>query len=409
MTSREPDVRELIAVRDRLRRENQELRAAARSEQHRNADLFDAAPDAYLVTDGRGRIREANRAAEELLNVLHHYLIGKPLALYLGRFGALRQALSESRRRPVLPEREMLVTPRDGEAFEVGVTASTVTDAEGQPAGVRWLLRDIRERRRAEDEVRRLNAELEERVRARTHDLEKANQAKDALLRELERRARVERDFVTNAAHELRTPLAAILSAVEVLQSGAKDVPEELDRFLAHIEVQCRRLQRLAHSLLVLARAQMSQEPPRMERILLAPLLRDVAAAVSPADGVAVRVRCGSRTSITASRDLLEQALVSVAENAVRYATRGEIALTARSLDRNGTVRIEVRDTGPGMTPRDRDRAVERFHRGSDDTGDGFGLGLSIASQAVDVLGGELEIVSEPGEGTTVAMTLKRA
>jgi PAS domain S-box-containing protein len=404
----ERDVERLVTLRDRLRRENEELRATVEQVRRRYSDLFESAPDAYLVTDRFGGILEANRAAERLLGMPRRFLEGKPLSLYLGRFGPLRNALAEARRQFVLSERELQLVPRGGEPFDVGVTASTVVDDDGKVAGVRWLLRDIGGRKRAEEEVRRLNAELEARVKARTSELEAANRAKDELLRELARRTRLEREFVTNAAHELRTPVTAIMSAVEVLQGGAKDVPAERDRFLAHVEAQCRRLRRLAYSLLVLARAQMTHEAPRVEAVRLAPFLREFTSALNLPEGVRVRVHCSPKTAVLANRDLLEQALTSVAENAGKYAGKGEIVFTARSLARNGKVRLEVRDSGPGMTDEQRELALQRFYRG-DDSSDGFGLGLAIASEALAVVGGDVEIVSAPGKGTTVAMTLRRA
>jgi signal transduction histidine kinase len=86
---------------------------------------------------------------------------------------------------------------------------------------------------------------------------------------ERERRLRAEREFVENAAHELRTPLAAITSAIERLQAGAREVPERRDRFLGHIQHESNRLNRLASSLLVLARAQTRGEEPRRARARL--------------------------------------------------------------------------------------------------------------------------------------------
>src|SRR5262249_16775493 len=227
------------------------------------------------------------------------------------------------------------------------------------------------------------------------------------LLRELAQRTRVEREFVTNAAHELRTPVAAIASAVDVLESGAKDRPADRDRFLAHVAEQCRRLQRLSHALLLLARAQMSQEPPRVEPIELASMLHGIATTLSTRPDVAVHVSCAPGMAALANADLLEQALVNVASNAAKYVDEGDIELAARA---NGKrVWISIRDTGPGMAREERERALERFHRGSSESGDGFGLGLSIAAQAIDVLGGTLAIDSKLGAGTTVRFSLPRA
>ncbi len=223
---------------------------------------------------------------------------------------------------------------------------------------------------------------------------------------EAERRERAQRDFVTNAAHELRTPLAVITSAIEVLQGGAKELPVERERFLEHIERQAARLTRLARALLVLARAQGGDEPPRLELIELEPLLEEAAASFEPAVGVAVEVDCPGTLAIVANRDLAAQALASLASNAGKYTREGKIVLGAR---RDGDrVAIEVCDTGPGIPRAERELVLRRFYRGERE-GDGFGLGLSIASEAVRALGGELELDSETGRGTTARITLPAA
>jgi two-component system phosphate regulon sensor histidine kinase PhoR len=226
------------------------------------------------------------------------------------------------------------------------------------------------------------------------------------LTREI-RRERAEREFVTNAAHELRTPLTAITGAIEVLQAGAKEQPDERDLFLSHIEEQTRRLTQLARSLLLLARAQSGEAKPRIEVVPLAPLLERAASHLRPGKGVTVRVECGDEVAVLANPDLLGQAVASIADNAVKYTRAGEIVLagTQRTGD---AVRIEVRDSGEGMRAELRDRAVERFYRGGAQA-DGFGLGLTIASEAVHVCGGKLEVESEPGRGTRVWTVLPAA
>ena len=223
---------------------------------------------------------------------------------------------------------------------------------------------------------------------------------------ERERRTRTEREFVTNAAHELRTPLAAISSAVEVLQAGAKDVPEERDRFLDHIDRECGRLARLTTSLLSLARAQGGIEAPRLDLVELCPLLEQLAADARPAQAVVVEADCPADLVVVANRDLLEQALVNLVSNAARHTREGSIALAGRS-DGERKVTVEIRDTGPGIADEERARVTERFYRGSD--GDGFGLGLAIAEEAVRALGGELELESDLGRGTVARVVLPAA
>ena len=217
-----------------------------------------------------------------------------------------------------------------------------------------------------------------------------------------ERRERAERDFVTNAAHELQTPLAAITSAVQVLQAGAKDNVADRDRFLAHVEAACARLDRLARALLVLARAQTGVERPRQEIVPVAALLSSVADGLAP--GREVNVDCAADVAVLANRPLLEQALANLGQNAAKH-SRGPIVLAGRRSDES--VRIQVRDNGGGISAADRERIFERFYRGEAPTG-GFGLGLSIAAEAVKAIDGELELETS-SSGTSFSIRLPGA
>jgi signal transduction histidine kinase len=220
-------------------------------------------------------------------------------------------------------------------------------------------------------------------------------------------RARAAAEFVANAAHELRTPLAAIVSGVDVLEAGAKDLPAERDRFLAHIAREAARLTRLSAALLQLARLQSGVESPRAEIVPLAPVIASVAGGLRPAEGVRVDVRCPNEAAAIANRGLLEQALTSIATNAARYTEAGRITLSVAQP--NGRVRIRVRDTGQGMTPDALARAGERFYRGDPTGPSGFGLGLAIARESIEAMGGSLELESTPGEGTTADIVLPAA
>jgi two-component system, OmpR family, phosphate regulon sensor histidine kinase PhoR len=223
---------------------------------------------------------------------------------------------------------------------------------------------------------------------------------------ERERARRSEREFIENAAHELRTPLAAIVSVMDVLESGAKDIPEARDRFLKHIRVHSERLSRLARSLLVLARLQTGAEQPRLTVVPVRPLLEEIASRLDPAGGVQISVRASADISTVADPDLLHRAVSNVAENSAKYTRAGEIVLDARQ---NGTsTEIEIRDTGPGMSEAERTRAFQRFFRASNGT-EGFGLGLAIAEEAVQAMAGTIELESEEGLGTRVRVALPSA
>jgi two-component system, OmpR family, phosphate regulon sensor histidine kinase PhoR len=222
----------------------------------------------------------------------------------------------------------------------------------------------------------------------------------------LERRRRAEREFVANAAHQLRTPVTGIASAIEVLQGGAKEDPQTRDRFLAHLDRECTRLVRLTRALLLLARAQTLDEPPVVEVVPLRPLLDAVAGALRPGAGVQVRVDCSDALAALADPDLLEQAIANLGENSAKYTSRGEITLCADAATAR-TVRVVITDTGPGAEL-PTNGSYPRFYGDPVAGGEGFGLGLAIAAEAVRALRGDLEL--ESGEdGTRAVVTLPAA
>jgi signal transduction histidine kinase len=208
-----------------------------------------------------------------------------------------------------------------------------------------------------------------------------------------------EEQFVTNAAHELQSPLTAIVSAVEVLQAGAKDTPER-DIFLDHIEDAAARLVRLTRSLLVLSRVQTRLEAARTELVELEPLLSDVAARVRTQEGVDLAVSCPAGAAVVTNRELVDHAVLNVLTNATNYTTNGRIELSARL---NGAAaEISISDTGPGIPEAEQARVFERFYRGEAGTDHGSGLGLAIARAAIEAVGGVVELESTMGTGTTV-------
>jgi two-component system sensor histidine kinase VicK len=226
---------------------------------------------------------------------------------------------------------------------------------------------------------------------------------------ERERRERAEREFVANAAHELGTPLTAIATSLEVLRAGAKDEPEERDRFLAVIERQTSRLSRLRRALLALARAQTRQEALQLEPVHLRRLLVEVAGDVRAANPAAdVAVLAPDDLVVLAHPELAEQVVLNLAENALRHGGAGRVELAVVPLDGRQAA-IEVRDDGSGIPPSAQGRLFDRFYRGQDRRdSEGFGLGLAIVREAVRALGGTIELESQPEGGTVVRVTLAR-
>jgi signal transduction histidine kinase len=215
-----------------------------------------------------------------------------------------------------------------------------------------------------------------------------------------------QRDFITNAAHELQSPLAAIVSATEVLQRGAKDSADR-DLFLGHIERESDRLTTLVRSLLTLARAQTGHESPRADVVALEPVIKSVAESLDVGPDVALSVSCPPELAVLGNAELIRHVLDNLGRNAAKFTTSGSIAIDAHAAD--GTVEIAVADTGRGIAAEDQARVFERFYRGDSDSAEGFGLGLSIAESITEVLGGQLELVSEEGRGTAMRLRLPAA
>jgi len=223
---------------------------------------------------------------------------------------------------------------------------------------------------------------------------------------ERERARQAERQFVENAAHELRTPMAAILGAIDVLEGGAAEDETSRHQFLGHIRAQSERLRRVSTSLLVLARVQAGVENLHLDLIAVKPLLEEVAAELKPALDVGIEVQAPADLAVLADGDLLHHAIGNVAANACKYTRVGRVSLVGRDLGRGAE--IVIVDTGPGMSAQARRHAFDRFYRPSDGTSAGFGLGLAIAREAVRALDGALDLKSGP-DGTTVRIWLPSA
>jgi PAS domain S-box-containing protein len=316
--------------------------------------IVEQMPGGLVVVDGpSGRLLMVNDQAHELLGQIEEIPS-------LAEESPLARALNGQ---TVVSERREFVKP-DGTRAVLSVSAAPVRDRAGRIAAAVSIFEDVTLR---------------------------------------EARAEAEREFVTNAAHELQTPIAAITSAVEVLQAGAKDTSDR-DLFIEHIEREADRLVRLTSALLTLSRAQTDVEEPRTEMIDLAPMLAGIVDRIDPAEGVELTVDCPSSIALAANRELLEQLISNVVRNAVKYTEQGSIRVEAELHD--GGAEVRVVDTGIGISDDVLPRVTDRFYRGVASR-EGFGLGLSIVQSALDVMGGELRIASPgPDRGTTVTMML---
>ena len=215
------------------------------------------------------------------------------------------------------------------------------------------------------------------------------------------RREFAEADFVSNAAHELRNPLAGISGAIEVLQGGAKDDPQAREHFLGRLADDAERMSRLTRSLLTLARVE-SIGAGETEVVDVEIAIRDVVAAVEAPPGIELSVEVEPDLAAKGDPTLLRQVMIGLLTNAFKN-TPAPGAVTVRGRrDGETEVVLEVIDTGTGIPPEEIERVFERFYRRTESRKqEGFGLGLAIARRMVDVMGGQIGATSERGVGST--------
>lgn len=222
------------------------------------------------------------------------------------------------------------------------------------------------------------------------------------------------REFVANVSHELRTPLTNIRSYTETLLDAAGDIPLETEKqFLGVISSESERMARIVTDLLTLSKLDYGRMELRMTRFSLADMLHNVANAMkltAEDSGHALAVDTpDDLPKIVGDRERIEQVVVNILSNAVKYTpSGGHIRLAACALAGN-RVRITVEDDGVGIPAADVPRLFERFYRvdkARSRAAGGTGLGLAIAKEIVEQHEGKIALASEYGKGTTVTITL---
>ncbi len=221
------------------------------------------------------------------------------------------------------------------------------------------------------------------------------------------------RDFVTNASHELKTPVAGIQALAESLQLALERSPERAHSMVERLQVEAQRLNQLVRELLDLARLEDTDDVPRerLQRVDLAEIAAVQADRVAPRAellGVEVHVDAPEPAVLVGSAADLRLIVGNVIENAVDYnVTGGRVDVRVRR--QGATVLLEVSDTGIGIPADQVERVFERFYRvdkARSRLAGGTGLGLSITRHAVESLNGTITVDSEVGRGTTFRVEL---
>ncbi len=214
------------------------------------------------------------------------------------------------------------------------------------------------------------------------------------------------RDFVSNASHELRTPVSAIAGAAETLLSGALSDTVTAQGFVEMIARHAERLARLTGDLLDLSRLESGAANLERESLDAAALARSVLELVrhrAESGGVALAIEAPAVVEVSADRRRLEQVLVNLLDNAIKYTpSNGRVNVRVIRSGERGA-RVEVADTGHGIEPHQLERIFERFYRvdsGRSRDAGGTGLGLALVKHLVQAHGGEVGAASSSAGST---------
>jgi signal transduction histidine kinase len=297
---------------------------------------------------GRDEIGDLGRALERMRIALRESF--QALSSERDRLTAIFESLSDA----------VIVAPPEGEVRFSNPAAGRLIGPDSMPIeALRPWFRRAADRGeatqdglRVDDRVYALNARL---VTSENAVLMVVRDRTEELQREL-----AEREFVSNAAHELRNPIAGISGAIEVLESGAKDDPEARDHFLRRLSEDAERVSRLTHSLLTLARMEAIGEG-EAEVVGVRLAVEEATEAVTPPAEIDFVVETDPELAAKADPVLLRQVLIGLLTNAFKHTPApGTVTLRARRRGED-EVEIEVTDTGLGIPPKEVGRVFERF------------------------------------------------
>ncbi len=357
--------------------------------------LLESLPDATVVVDDRGRICYVNGQAERLFGYGRDELFGKPIEVLVPQ--RFRSRHTDHRTgyqhdphvRPMGTGLELFGARKDGTEIPVEIMLSPIA---GENRGlVASSIRDISERKRFESALQAKNVELES-----------ANAAKD--------------QFLASMSHELRTPLNAIIGFTgTLLMQLPGPLTQEQEKQLRIVQSSARHLLSLIGDILDLAKIEAGKVEVHFERVVVDEVVdevRDSLRSFASDKRLDFTVALPDRpTAVITDRRAVQQILLNLANNAVKYTDRGSvtIAVTKDSLEDGMRVVLSVADTGVGIKPEDRERLFQAFEQldpSSTRRIEGAGLGLYLSQKLALLIGGHLSFTSEFGAGSTFTLSL---
>ncbi|HAG83066.1 MAG TPA: PAS domain-containing sensor histidine kinase [Cyanobacteria bacterium UBA12227] len=389
---------ELYIAEEEVRLQNEELivaRQAIEAERQRYRELFEFAPDGYLVTDIYGLIQEANRVASQLLNIEQRFLIGKPLinAVPEEHRRAFRAMLIQLHTVNRVEEWEISLSRRRVGLFDAALTVETVRDVNKQAIALRWMLRDITSRKQAEAQLRQVQLENLQLIEA----------------------DRLKSQFMATVSHELRTPMNAILGFSELLLRGfQRERNAQQINMIERILNNGKQLLMMIEEILDFSKLKANRLELRLDAFDLAELATTTTEELrSLAEQKAIDLQvhlAKSNIPVVNDRMRLRQVLVNLISNAIKFTETGSVTLEIWELP-EGRLAIIVSDTGIGIDLADQSRIFQEFwqvDQTSTRKNNGTGLGLAIANALVQLMHGTISVESQLEAGSTFRVELPR-
>lgn len=280
-----------------------------------------------------------------------------------------------------------------------------------------WLVeRSLRPLQRVAQEVRQRTPESLEPVQAAAlpEEIAPLVQALNGLLGQLHEAFETQRGFVSNAAHELRSPLTALKLQVQVLERLERlerlehADPGERTKAIADLRLGVDRATRMVEQLLTLARHEPGAPARTHQPLDLVDIVRQAIAETVPLaahQGVELELNAPAAVQVAGDADALRILARNLVDNAVRYTPAGGRVRVAVCLQ-DGQAGLAVDDSGPGIPPEERERVFDRFYRGRTGTGDGTGLGLAIVRSIAERHGAALRLTDSPQGGLRVELRM---
>jgi PAS domain S-box-containing protein len=389
---------ELHVAESELHHQNEQLAIAhqdLQAERRRYQELFEFAPDAYLITDLQGTVQEANQAAGELFQINPSRLIGKPLVNFVQEEHRrpFRNTLNQLPTIHRVQEWELSLLGRNQTHVEAALTVQTARNEAGEAIALRWLIRDITARKRAEEQMRQLQLQNLQLIEA----------------------DRLKTQFMATMSHELRTPMNAILGFSDLLlrrfhnQYDAQQI-----NMIERIFNNGRHLLSLIEEILDFSKLKGHRLDLRLEAFDLAELATSVVEemeSLTEQKNLELRLELAELSILVVNdRMRLRQILINLLSNAIKFTEQGSVCLEI-ALVADDQVAIIVRDTGIGIEPADQASIFKEFRQLNQTTTrrhSGTGLGLSITDALVQLMQGSIVVDSKVGVGSIFRVNLPR-